>query len=173
MDDKKAESPTAIISEFYLYFEKVNPGLIVLRQLLFLLSVFLSNSLTMLNIYYFNPNFILIGFHLTKFVQLLIDEDPKKFYFIIFYILQLFSLLIYLEIIELNFCGLNKNTKRNIELRGKDEISLMNRNDSLTEGENIEINEDYYIKSLDNSNEVKDPLVEMLPQTDTESVSTS
>lgn len=35
--------------------------------------------------------------------------------------LQFFCLLIYLEIIELNFCELNKNTRRNIQIRGKDD----------------------------------------------------
>ena len=37
-------------------------------------------------------------------------------------IIQLFVILIYLEILELNFCGLNKNTRRNIHLRGASEI---------------------------------------------------
>ena len=55
----------------------------------------------------------------------------KLFYYslhyndIIFLFLCLFSLLIYLEIIELNFCGLNKNIKTKIEERGKIETNIL------------------------------------------------
>ena len=44
---------------------------------------------------------------------------------IIYLFLCLFSLLIYLEIIELNFCGLNKNIKTKIEERGKIETNIL------------------------------------------------
>ena len=54
--------------------------------------------------------------------------------------------MIHLEIIELNFCGLNKNTKRNVELRGILDISK-ERKDSSVEFNNIDINKDYYIES--------------------------
>jgi len=46
-------------------------------------------------------------------------------------------ILVFLEIIELNFCELNKNLKRNIKLR------------SLTES-SIEINERYDDEEVDN-----------------------
>ena len=54
--------------------------------------------------------------------------------------------MIHLEIIELNFCGLNKNTKRNVELRGILDISK-ERKDSSVEFNNIDINKDYYIEN--------------------------
>ena len=44
---------------------------------------------------------------------------------IIYLFLCLFSLLIYLEIIELNFCGLNENIKIKIEERGKKETNIL------------------------------------------------
>ncbi len=44
---------------------------------------------------------------------------------IIYLFLCLFSLLIYLEIIELNFCGLNKNIKIEIEKREKIETNIL------------------------------------------------
>ena len=44
---------------------------------------------------------------------------------IIYLFLCLFSLLIYLEIIELNFCRLNKNIKIEIEKRGKIETNIL------------------------------------------------
>ena len=56
--------------------------------------------------------------------------------------------MIYLEIIELNFLGLNKNTKRNIELRGLEEVIGDNgRDSSFAINGNMDINEDYYINS--------------------------
>ena len=66
--------------------------------------------------------------------------------------------MFYLEIFELNFCGLNKNTRRNIEereLRETLQIGSININeDSQSLGSDIEIG-DYYILSDDNSNEQK------------------
>ncbi len=56
-------------------------------------------------------------------------ELPK--YYFIFLFLCLFSLLIYLEIIELNFCGLNKNIKIEIEKRGKIETNILLYNTML------------------------------------------
>ena len=52
---------------------------------------------------------------------------------IIYLFLCLFSILIYLEIIELNFCGLNENIKIKIEERAKKEtnILLVNTKDSF------------------------------------------
>ena len=96
-------------------------------------------------IYYFNPNYILISFQISKFVQVLIEEEKDKFYCIFFFILQFFGLMIYLEILELNFCNLNENTKRNIELRGLIDISdEYGRDSSLNK---VEINKDYLINT--------------------------
>ena len=170
IDKDKSTSKTAMISEFYLYFEEVHPGLIVGKQLLIIVIMSINTALTMLNIYYFNPNFFLISFHLAKFVQILIDEDPEKFYCLIFFFLQFISLLIYLEIIELNFCNLNKNTKRNIELRGIEDFSGDNGRDSTVEEGKLDINPDYYLKFGENDNNQKETNIEMLPQSDENSI---
>ena len=48
---------------------------------------------------------------------------------LIFFIVEIISYLIYLEIIEFNFFGLNKNTKKNISLRGMtDTLSIIDGN---------------------------------------------
>ena len=53
------------------------------------------------------------------FISLLSIVNNKYLYlYIIFFIFHTISLLIYTEIIELNFCNLNKNLRRNIEIRG-------------------------------------------------------
>ena len=169
IDKDKDNSDIVIISGFYLYFKEIHPGLIVARQLLYMILYFINASLAILNIYYFNPNFILISFHMPKFLQILIDKEPNQYYCLIFFFLQFFSLLIYLEIIELNFCNLNKNTKRNINLRGIREISKDTISDTSSLTEQIEINNDYYIDTNENKENESDKVsssMEMLPKKD-------
>ena len=67
----------------------------------------------------------------------------SKILLIFIFICEFFFICIYLEIIELNFCGLSDNIKRNIEKRAlKDSDERLN--DSLN---NIfEINNQYIVK---------------------------
>ena len=59
VDKDKADSEIGMISDFYLYFKEVHPGLIIGKILLVIILYFINFSLSILNIYYFNPNFIL------------------------------------------------------------------------------------------------------------------
>lgn len=61
-------------------------------------------------------------------------------------IFVVFMTLVFTEFIELNFCGLQKNTKRNIEKRSLTEVSISSEN-------NEEINNDYRDSCLDPINE--------------------
>ena len=62
--------------------------------------------------------YIIIGFEIGKIPSNIIEtENDKKWVVLVLSILQVLSLLLYLEIIEFNFCKLNKNTKKNIERR--------------------------------------------------------
>ena len=155
-------SDVAFVVKFYKYFE-YNAGLIIGKILLSTISFSIFTTLCILNIYYFNPNYFIINFQLSKFVLTLIDsENQKKFYCIIFFLLQTFFLLIYLEIIELNFLGLNYNTKRNIEIRGLQDLTGENgRDSSLGVTRTIDVNEDYTIIP---DNNIKEPFVEMTPK---------
>ena len=68
----------------------------------------------------------------------------------IYYFIQLIALMIHLEIIELNFCGLNRFTKQNIDLRGIDD--LINEDRDSTVGLNsFDINRDYTIENPENN----------------------
>ena len=66
----------------------------------------------------------------------------------------------YIEIFEFNFCGLNKNTKKNILLREKEEIknSVINR-DSII----VELKDGYLITNKENENEI-DRKSKLLPE---------
>ena len=57
------------------------------------------------------------------------------------------SLLFFLEILEFNFCHLNKNTKRNIMLREEAEKMIFNNDgdDLNSVGSDIEISDDLII----------------------------
>ena len=56
-----------------------------------------------------------------------------KFTYNLYYGLSIISGLIYLEIIELNFLGLNINLKKNIDQRGIKEINYILRETSVTD----------------------------------------
>ena len=172
-DRSATESGFVLIQGFYEYFEKNSAGKIIGKQILIIIFYFIKDSLTILNIYYFNPTFILISFQLSKFLQVLIDDEPNKFYCIIFFIAQFFFLLIYLEILEFNFLNLNNNTKRNIGRRGSIDLSEENGRDSTSGLKNIDINKNYFVHSTDNENdentEKKEAFIELYNQNDEDS----
>ena len=160
-DPDNADSKIPTIADFYLYFTEVHPGLIIGKQLIIIVLYLISFSLTMLNIYYFNPNYILISYHIAKVFNNIIDlikGEPEKLYSLIFFVLQFLSLMIYLEIIELNFCKMNENTKRNINLRGLLDMD----GESDRKSTIIDINKDYYIDTSINDGQ-KDNNIEMVP----------
>ena len=146
----KEKAKLSFIRIFYLYF-KTETGLAVGKVILvFVLHAVLS-PLAILIIYYFGPNFVLTIFQFSRVVKNLTTIKKEKLYVIIFFVLQFISLMIHLELIELNFCGLNKYTKRNIELRGIDDYLCEGR-DSVANNDNIkskyliDINKDYNIE---------------------------
>ena len=148
MDKDKASSQTAMVSSFYKSFEEGNIGLIILKQFLIIFLNFFLTSLTILTSFNFEPSFVLISYEFSKFYQVL-KKNPEKAYCIAFFIFQFFCLMILLEIIELNFCGLNKNTRRMIEQRGIDELLGDSGRDSSVGLNKVDINKDYYIQAND------------------------
>ena len=82
-------------------------------------------------------------------VLILIGSDKTNFTFrhffikILSYVIMMMGIIIYLEIIQLNFCGFNKNTRKEITIRTLSDISI----DSIipmidTEKENKEIKDE-------------------------------
>ena len=106
---------------FYQYFDNVDIGIIITKQILnFILSFFL-NLLRVLTILHLTPDHILISFSISRIINIVLET--KKFECLALFVIQFITLMFYLEIIELNFCGLNKNTRRNIQKRGEDELN--------------------------------------------------
>ena len=98
---------------------------------------------------YFSLNHVLISLllHNIAFVLYQCICDYKllkiKLLFLIPAFFQVFSLLFYLEILEFNFCNLNRNTRRNIMLREEEEMLLRNN----TNASDIEIDKDLIVKN--------------------------
>ena len=74
---------------------------------------------------------------------------------------------VYLEIIELNFCDLNKNTKKNIEFRSVLEASGQSGRDSSVGLGVVDINADYTLNLSENGNK-NDNDIELLQQNENE-----
>ena len=148
------ESKSDFISSFYLYFKvKEGLGLAILKAVIDFIIHLIMCPLTILTIFYFSPNFILIIFQLSAIARNIMDNSAHKLYCIIFYAIQLFALMIHLEIIELNFCDLNKNTKRNIDLRGMNDVIFEER-DSTNDRNSIEIEKGYTIGNTANDQQI-------------------
>ena len=131
-----------------------NIGLLILKFIINMIFQFLYFLLRILTLANFTPTHLLICLSVSKFIVTLIQiKKSIQYISIIPFFFQFFSLMVYLEIIELNFCGLNKNTKRNIEQRGKEDLLLRNNTVDSTNLEGIEYSKGYYI-NLDKKNNV-------------------
>ena len=147
-DRNKENSSMDFIRTFYLYYKQPGVGVVVGRILVDFISHIIMCPLAILIVYYFTPNFILIVFMLTRITQKLIYASKDKLYCLIFYIFQFIAMSIHLEILELNFCGLNKFTKRNVDLRGIEDVLGEGRDSSL--GLGIDYNKDLYLEAPQN-----------------------
>ena len=61
-------------------------------------------------------------------------DDKKRWIIFAIFLIQIFILLFYLEILEFNFCSLNKNTKKSIiERKSKESFTIedINRENEL------------------------------------------
>jgi len=63
-------------------------------------------------------NFMYISYQISKIPSMIIKiEGSNRWIVLVLSFVQIFFFLFYLEILEFNFCNLNKNTKRNIKER--------------------------------------------------------
>ena len=139
---------------FYQYFEEVSIEIIIIKHSLnFILSFFL-NLFRALTILHLTPDYILISFTISRIIDIVIET--KKYVILALFPLQFITLLFYLEILEFNFCGLNRNTKKNIqereekEIRRKEDFYSVSDDNSDIDGNSIhkiEISQDYLVLS--------------------------
>ena len=144
---EKENNTEYYFDSFSYFFDQLwrkdrNTWMNILYLFLFIIQIFL-NALrilySILIIKKLNPEYYLCSFELyccsIRFFglikALIEDEDIKLETFnILAETMSLIGILIYLELIELNFCNLNHNLKKYIEIRSEYEYNI---NDSLTE----------------------------------------
>ena len=142
------------INNFFHYFE-IEVGYIILRFFIeFILYGIFSQILRLLVLENLTPNHMLISYEISKLSNVLIKSTSlNKWFSIIPFILQFMSLMFFLEIFEYNFCNLNKNTKKNIDLREGSAMLMRESVGSVSSG--IEFNEGYIIKETETERELK------------------
>ena len=134
------------LQDFKEYFQQHDYKKVI-GHIVYLTSFrFFLNILKILTIYYFSQNHIYSAYVFIKLVDYLIRKKTwKKYLCIILFIFQFFGILVYIEILELNFLGLNKNTKKNIVLREMDEednmLSIIDEDSRISRVSEIEKDE--------------------------------
>ncbi len=120
------------IDLLYLYFFEQKKNLNEINKIWFLFPLFiLYNYIYFLILRKLGPVHIRIC-ELTVYLIIILIYKKYDLSFLIILILEfilIFSILLYLEIIELGFCGLNKNIKYQIELREREQIKLIEENE--------------------------------------------
>ena len=119
---------------------------------LFMFFQFMQIFLEILIIYYLNPVFCLllnnICYGTIRIIFFLIDINIEYLASFILKetseIVSLFGYIINLEIIELNFCGLSDNTRRNIMNKAQREFKNLNE-DNIEKYLDVNSNADAYI----------------------------
>ena len=136
------------IEGFKEYFNENEYKDVILHMLYLICFRFFVNILKILTVYYFTQIHNFTTYIFIKIFNLVLRKDTEYKYFSIpLFIFQFLGLLIFLEIIELNFLCLNKNIKRNIESRLSEEnIELLDenkKNDEEKEKEKVELSPGY------------------------------
>ena len=151
---------------YYSYFQYLKNAefkYIFPRLLSWLVIYGLIELFQLLTLENLTANHMMIGYEIGKLANnLIFGKSSRKWYSIILFTLQLIILLFFLEILEFNFCNLNKNTKRNIEERTLVSMdmteSINNDNEVDIEGysfnqENPEYNKEMNILNNGSENE--------------------
>jgi len=120
-DIKRRRSPKHIIAEIICSFIMSGIGFAKMRIDLFIIEILGVFYLLIPEvIYQFMVDFYIIIY---KFVNNIIDKTQiiQFIFIIISNLFALIGILIYLELIELRFCKLDKNINKNISLRAKED----------------------------------------------------
>ena len=121
-----------IITLLYIY-DGLEKNIIII---LYFITVLVDNFLFFKIVSILNPFHAILIDNITTFIfEMIITKDFNHLNIILLLLSIIFS-LIYLEIIILNFCDLNKNIKENIIERGKNEIVKELISDSESENNN-------------------------------------
>ena len=149
-----------IINSLNQYFKNTNVATIIFFQFIFfLLNFFFKGLLMILIIYYLRPNHMIVNDQLNLFESIIIYENIEnkeknikqtdKYYTVIPFVFQILSSLFYFEILELNFCDLNKNTVKNIQARERLQEGNEEETRDSVKNNGIELVGQYYLVEED------------------------
>ena len=107
------------IKGIYSLFTETNIFIIIFYHILyFIFDGGIYFLLIFLMLYYLRPNHMIVTDELHVFAGLILYQNkPNKYYTLIPFVFQIIALLFYFEILEFNFCDLNKNTAKNVKKR--------------------------------------------------------
>ena len=139
-----------IIDGIKTYFAETNVAIIIFLQFFYyILDGAIYHSLVILMLYYLRPNHMIITDEIHVYIGLIFyKEKPNKLYTIIPFVFQMLALLFYFEILEFNFCNLNINTIKNIQMREREDIDLRKSVPNI-----IELGDQYIINDIDTKND--------------------
>ena len=110
--------------KFYLEIFLITP--------IFIFIQFMQLYFEILVIFYLNPIYALainnLTFGSTKLVSFIANASANVIHFLFSELSEVFAIIgyiFYLEILELNFCGLSDNIKRNIVSKGQNEFNKL------------------------------------------------
>ena len=152
------EEKNFMFKSFYQYFDDVSLGIIITKHILYFILTCVLNFLRVLTNLHLTPDYILISFSISRIINIVIET--KRYECLALFPFQFIFLMFYLEIFELTFCGLNKNTKSRIQIRVDKEMYKIenidiNRSNSLA-SYNSEIELDNYtVSSCEDNDEDK------------------
>ena len=146
------EEIDGILDGVYTYFAETNAAIIIFVQFVYyIIDPAIYNSLIILMLYYLKPNHMIITDEIHVYLGLIFYKDkPNKYYTLIPFAFQVLALLFYFEILEFNFCDLNQNTIKNIQIREGKEIETKQTYDST-----IELGDQYYLRDEDRKSNMK------------------
>ena len=152
-------------SNIYTLFKNIKEKNLIINLIIFIISGITVETVVAFTIYYFSVmHFVLSSFisPILLFIYNNIAKGTDEVYAIILsvigYIIELFSILIYNEIIVLNVCDLNKYTVKGLADREKIEHDIVEDNE-INQISIFDINDNYYIDDTDG----KDNSIEMKP----------
>ena len=145
---QKAKGTNELIFQFFEFYKNYGARQIILIFLVALIPEgLLLFFIEMQTLDILGINFMYISYQISKIPSMIIKiEGSNRWIVLALSFVQIFFFLFYLEILEFNFCNLNKNTKRNIKER-----EIQQSIEENNEDEDYEID----IKGYDFSENVK------------------
>ena len=117
-----------------------NDYALTIKFILVALCILLSEFIRMDTLYKYNPFYICLSEEIIYISFSIYNSPEKELGYLTFHLVNLIAIFIFIEVIELNFCGLNQRTERFLRERELDRLNQIiegiGSNSSLSTGSN-------------------------------------